>query len=115
MKLSDLAAMGINIQQQKAFFERGVLGMLTVAEAQSLGYDDDAIKQLISLKKVRAQREKRVSDVKVTEKGAVGVYGLQRFPVTLYADQWKILLDSADMIRSFIDANASRLAVKSAE
>lgn len=40
--------------------------------------------------------------LKVTEKGGVSVYGLQRFPVTLYADQWLAVLDKANEIKKFI-------------
>jgi hypothetical protein len=49
---------------------------------------------------------------KVTDKGGLSVYGLQRFPVTLYREQWEALLDHADKIRAFMDANSEHLAVK---
>jgi len=49
---------------------------------------------------------------KVGEKGGVSVYGLGRFPTTLYAGQWSRLLDNADAIRQFIDENKHRLASK---
>ena len=44
--------------------------------------------------------------------GAIAVYGLGRFPVTLYWSQWQRLLDHADAIRAFAAANASSLATK---
>lgn len=51
---------------------------------------------------------------KVSEKGAVSVYGLGRFPVTLYAEQWAKLL--ADMtvaeLKAFIAANTDKLSTK---
>jgi hypothetical protein len=50
--------------------------------------------------------------MKVSEKGGVSVYGLGRFPVTLYKEQWTRLLDMADDIRAFIDENASKLKTK---
>ena len=50
--------------------------------------------------------------LKVSEKGGVSVYGLGRFPVTLYKEQWKKLLDAVDDIRAFIEANDSRLKTK---
>ena len=50
--------------------------------------------------------------LKVSEKGGVSVYGLGRFPVTLYKEQWTKLLDMADDIRSFIKANDSKLKAK---
>ena len=50
--------------------------------------------------------------LKVSEKGGVSVYGLGRFPVTLYKEQWTKLLDMADDIRSFIRENESGLKTK---
>ena len=49
---------------------------------------------------------------KVSEKGAVSVYGLGRFPVTLYLEQWDTLLSHASELREFIEANKSRLKTK---
>lgn len=50
--------------------------------------------------------------LKVSEKGAVSVYGLGRFPVTLYGEQWTRLLDKAAEIKAFMDANRDKLATK---
>ncbi len=50
--------------------------------------------------------------LKVSEKGALSVYGLGRFPVTLYKGQWERLLATADQIRAFIEANQDRLKTK---
>jgi hypothetical protein len=54
------------------------------------------------------------SDVrmKVREKGAVSVYGMGRFPVTLYKEQWLKLLDMSDEIRTFISTNEAQLKTK---
>jgi len=49
---------------------------------------------------------------KVSEKGAISVYGLQRMPVTLYVEQWTRLLDFADNLREFMKENESRLKRK---
>ena len=49
---------------------------------------------------------------KVSEKGAVSVYGLGRFPVTLYKEQWDKLLDRDAEIRKFMADNASKLKLK---
>jgi len=49
---------------------------------------------------------------KVSEKGAVSVYGMGRFPVTLYVEQWETLLGRTDDLRAFIEANRSRLKKK---
>jgi len=49
---------------------------------------------------------------KVSAKGALSVYGLQRMPVTLYVEQWKRLLDFADNVRKFIATNDADLKRK---
>ena len=51
-------------------------------------------------------------EFKVSEKGAVSVYGLGRFPVTLYYEQWKRLLEVAERLNSFLEENKSRLKLK---
>jgi hypothetical protein len=50
--------------------------------------------------------------MKVSEKGALSIYGMGRFPVTLYKEQWLKLLNIADDIRAFIAANESQLKSK---
>jgi hypothetical protein len=60
---------------------------------------------------LKARGSKGIS-MKVSEKGAVSVYGLGRFPVTLYQEQWLKLLDVGDDIRGFIAENAARLKKK---
>ena len=50
--------------------------------------------------------------LKISEKGALSVYGLGRFPVTLYKEQWLKLLGIADEIKSFIEENNQRLKTK---
>jgi hypothetical protein len=50
--------------------------------------------------------------MKVSEKGGVSLYGMGRFPVTLYKEQWLKLLDMSDDIRSFIAANEAQLKMK---
>jgi hypothetical protein len=61
---------------------------------------------------LKARVQKGVS-LRVSEKGGVSVYGLGRFPVTLYKEQWLKLLDMADEIRAFVRDNESRLKSKS--
>ncbi len=62
-----------------------------------------------------AGRKRGSLDYKVSEKGGVSVYGLGRFPVTLYYEQWIRLLDQADQIREFLEENKSKLKMKNAE
>ena len=57
-------------------------------------------------------RPKGVTSLRVSEKGGVSVYGLGRFPVTLYKEQWTRLLDMADDIRAFIREHDSELKAK---
>ncbi len=73
------------------------------------------------LERLRAENEKLKQQatssgavsMKVSVKGGVSVYGLGRFPVTLYKGQWLRLLDMSDEIRSFIKENEKKLSVKS--
>ena len=60
---------------------------------------------------LKGQRGRSVS-LKVSEKGGVSVYGLGRFPVTLYKEQWAKLLDLSDEIRSFIATHDKELKTK---
>lgn len=70
------------------------------------------------LERLRAENEalKRTTSkglsLRVSEKGGVSVYGLGRFPVTLYKEQWLRLLDMASDIRAFIQTNETQLKVK---
>jgi hypothetical protein len=70
------------------------------------------------LERLRAENERlknrqtRGVSLKVSEKGGVSVYGLGRFPVTLYKEQWARLLDMADDIRAFIRENEPKLKAK---
>lgn len=57
-------------------------------------------------------RGARGTSMKVSEKGAVSVYGLGRFPVTLYQEQWLKLLEMADDIRTFIREHEGQLKKK---
>ena len=65
----------------------------------------------IENERLKGQRTRGVS-LKVSEKGGVSVYGLGRFPVTLYKEQWTRLLEMADDIRTFIKENDAKLKTK---
>jgi hypothetical protein len=77
---------------------------------------DDDLKT--ELERLRAENEAlkargtRGVSLKVSEKGGVSVYGLGRFPVTLYKEQWTKLLDMADEIRAFIKTHDAQLKAK---
>ncbi len=65
------------------------------------------------LEKVKGQKARTGElSFKVSEKGAVSVYGLGRFPVTLYQEQWVRLLGVAEDLKTFITENSSKLKVK---
>jgi hypothetical protein len=77
--------------------------------------DEDLRAELERLRQENAALKKGGSSgvrMKVSEKGALSVYGMGRFPVTLYKEQWLRLLDMADDIRAFIKANEGQLKAK---
>src|ERR1700721_3976131 len=77
--------------------------------------DEDVQAELARLRaENEALKKKRntATSMKVSEKGAVSVYGLGRFPVTLYQEQWLKLLLMAEDIKTFIEENKDRLKVK---
>jgi hypothetical protein len=77
--------------------------------------DEDLKAELERLKaeneRLKSQRGRSVS-LKVSEKGGVSVYGLGRFPVTLYKEQWTKLLAMTDEIRAFIKEHDAELKAK---
>ena len=73
------------------------------AELERVKAENEALKK---------QRAPRAISFKVSAKGAVSVYGLGRFPVTLYKEQWLRLLEFAEEIKAFISQNEAGLKVK---
>jgi len=78
--------------------------------------DDDVQQELERLRaeneRLKARRAAGDISIRVSEKGGVSIYGLGRFPVTLYQEQWERLLAHADDIRAFIADNRDRLKKK---
>ena len=72
------------------------------AEIERLRVENEALKR----------PERGRLSLKVSEKGALSVYGMGRFPVTLYKEQWLKLLGISDEIKAFIEANEGRLKAK---
>jgi hypothetical protein len=73
------------------------------AELERLRAENQALKE---------RRRNTSISMKVSEKGAVSVYGLGKFPVTLYKEQWQKLLSMSDDINAFISENEDRLKTK---
>jgi hypothetical protein len=77
--------------------------------------DEEMKAELERLRNENAALKKGASSgirMKVSEKGAVSIYGMGRFPVTLYKEQWLRLLGMSDEIRAFIEANEALLKAK---
>jgi hypothetical protein len=76
---------------------------------------EELLQRIAELEKQAGSRSRGELQFKVGEKGGVSVYGLGRFPVTLYYEQWNRLLDAADTLRSFLEENKSKLKLKTRE
>ena len=77
--------------------------------------DEDLKAELERLRNENAALKKGAATgitMKVSEKGGLSVYGMGRFPITLYKEQWLKLLDMSDDIRAFIKANDGQLKTK---
>lgn len=68
--------------------------------------------QLAELQKQTGAKRSGALDFRVGEKGGVSVYGLGRFPVTLYYEQWNRLLGAANDIKQFMEENKAKLKLK---
>jgi len=66
----------------------------------------------LALREQMEQRKPGQLRLKVSEKGGLSVYGLGRFPVTLYKEQWIRLLDHVDEIKKFLQDNDQQLKAK---
>ena len=73
---------------------------------------EELLQRIAELEKQAGSRKTGELQFKVGEKGGVSVYGLGRFPVTLYYEQWNRLLDAAEGLRSFLEENKSKLKLK---
>jgi hypothetical protein len=76
---------------------------------------EELLARIAELEKQAGSKRKGSLEFRVGEKGGVSVYGLGRFPVTLYYEQWIRLLDIADGLRGFLEENKSKLKLKTAE
>jgi hypothetical protein len=76
---------------------------------------EELMARIAELEKQMGSKRTGRLEFKVGEKGGVSVYGLGRFPVTLYYEQWLRLLGAADELRLFLEENKGRLKLKSSE
>ena len=76
---------------------------------------EELLARIAELEKQAGTRKKGSLEFRVGEKGGVSVYGLGRFPVTLYYEQWIRLLDVGTELRAFLEENKSKLKLKTAE
>ena len=73
---------------------------------------DELKSRVAQLEKQQGQRRTGSLEFRIGEKGGVSVYGLGRFPVTLYYEQWIRLLDAAEKLREFLEQNKDKLKLK---
>ena len=73
---------------------------------------EELLARIAELEKQASSKKAGRMEFKVSEKGGVSVYGLGRFPVTLYYEQWTRLLASADDLKAFLEENKSKLKLK---
>jgi hypothetical protein len=73
---------------------------------------EDLIAKIAELEKKLGSKQSGKLEFRVGDKGGVSVYGLGRFPVTLYYEQWIKLLEAKDELEAFLEANKSRLKLR---
>jgi hypothetical protein len=73
---------------------------------------EDLMARIAELEKKLGAKQSGKLEFKVGDKGGVSVYGLGRFPVTLYYEQWNKLLDASQELRAFLEANKSHLKLR---
>jgi hypothetical protein len=76
---------------------------------------EELMARIAELERQAGSKTSGTLQFKVGEKGGVSVYGLGRFPVTLYYEQWIRLLDASGELRAFLEENKNRLKLKKKE
>ncbi len=81
-----------------------------------MSQDDDDLRREVERLKAENEalksREKRGTRLQVSEKGGASLYGIRRFPVTFYKEEWERILGMADEIRAFLRDHAGELKTK---
>jgi hypothetical protein len=80
--------------------------------AESEPTKEELLKRIAELEQQVHAKKSAALEFRVSEKGGISVYGLGRFPVTLYYEQWSRLLDHADELRTFMEENKSKLKLR---
>ena len=73
---------------------------------------EELLRRIAELEQQVRTKKPEALEFRVSDKGAVSVYGLGRFPVTLYYEQWSRLLDHAGELRAFMESNKSKLKMR---
>jgi len=73
---------------------------------------EELMVRIAELEKKLGSKQSGKLEFRVGDKGGVSVYGLGRFPVTLYYEQWIKLLEAAEDLKAFLEANKSRLKLR---
>jgi hypothetical protein len=73
---------------------------------------EELLKRIAELEQQAQAKKPAALEFRVSEKGGISVYGLGRFPVTQYYEQWTRLLASADDLRTFIEENKGKLKLR---
>ena len=76
---------------------------------------EELLARIAELEKSAGSKRTGRLEFRVSEKGGVSVYGLGRFPVTLYYEQWQRLLGTTEELQAFLEENKSKLKLKNAE
>ena len=76
---------------------------------------EELLARIAELEAQGGSKKRGSIEFRVGEKGGVSVYGLGRFPVTLYYEQWVRLLDAAGDLRAFLEENKGKLKLKTKE
>ena len=81
-------------------------------ESKASQSKEELMARIAELEKQAGAKKRTGLEFRVGEKGGVSVYGLGRFPVTLYYEQWIRLLEAAEGLRSFLEENKGSLKLK---
>jgi hypothetical protein len=118
MGRTEMHRKGTNAGQIALYYSHGAVVSLQSGEMAMTIHQDLTSNQTLLAKiqeleaKLAAAKKAPSLGLKVTDKGGVSMYGLGKWPVTLYASQWTKLLGKAEDIKAFLEANKAQLAVK---